>query len=106
MTQEYAATHSIGHVVKTAVRRYSEKAERDYFQALYERVKGEWLNTLKVILLLPCVNIYTYTESYNHYMKLGGATTGAGGDRTFRQKNKICTIADNIPLLPFLSGKW
>ena len=63
-----------------------------------------WSNssTLKV---MPCVNLYTCTEGYNQYVELIGGAIGAGACAALQQGNKIHTIADDIPLLHFLSGK-
>ena len=41
---------------------------------------------------------------YNSYVELIGGAIGVGACAAVRQGNKIYTIADDIPLLHFLSG--
>lgn len=51
--------------------------------------------------------VYTPTlciDGYNQYMELIGGAIGARAYTALRQGNKIFTIADDIPLLNYLSG--
>ena len=44
-------------------------------------------------------------DGYNQYVELIGGDIGTGACAALQQGNKIHTIADDIPLLHFLSGK-
>jgi len=82
VTYERATSLPIGRVVDLAVRRYSQEMG-EYIRALYTRVK----------------------DGYNKYVELLGGAIGAGACAALRQGNKVYTIADDIPLLHFLSGR-
>ena len=45
-------------------------------------------------------------HNYNAYVELIGGAIGAGACAAVRQGNKIFTIADEIPILHFLSGTY
>ena len=47
----------------------------------------------------------TCVDGYNKYVELLGGAIGAGACAALRQGNKVYTIADDIPLLHFLSGR-
>ena len=47
---------------------------------------------------------HTCTDGYNQYVKLSGGAIGVGACATMRQ-GEIYSIADDTPLLHFLSGK-
>lgn len=81
ITYDRASTLTIGHVVTLAVQN-SSKEFGQHLCALYKRVK----------------------ENYNTYVELIGGAIGAGACAAIRQGNKIFTIADDLPLLHFLSG--
>ena len=42
-------------------------------------------------------------EQYNHYVKLIGGAIGQGACAAVRRGNRIYTIADDLPLVHFLS---
>lgn len=44
-------------------------------------------------------------EGYNAYLELIGGAIGVGACAAVRRGNKIYTIADDVPLLHFLSGQ-
>ena len=46
---------------------------------------------------MPAVN-------YNQYVELIGGAVGAGACAALKQGNRVYTIADDLPLLHFLSG--
>jgi len=54
----------------------------EYITALYERVK----------------------KGYNDYVEMIGGAIGAGACAALKQGNRIYTIADDVPLLHFLTG--
>ena len=83
ITYDRASSLTIGHVIEL-VERNSNKEMGEHLRNLYERVK---LN-------------------YNHYVELIGGAIGAGACAAVRHENKIFTIADEIPLLYFLSGRF
>ena len=56
----------------------------EYILALYDRVK----------------------TGYNNYVELIGGAIEAGAGAAVKQENKRFTIADNVPLLHFLTGEW
>ncbi len=81
MTYEQARTITIHRVVQLAAKRYGSSTG-EYILALYDRVK----------------------RGYNDYVTLIGAI---GAARTaLKQGNKVCTIADDLTLLHFLTGEW
>lgn len=82
LTYDQAATMTIGHVI-TQAEKNSSKESGQHLRALYERVK----------------------MNYNNYVELIGGAIGAGACAAVRRGNKIFTIADDIPLLHFLTGK-
>lgn len=55
----------------------------EYITALYERVK----------------------RGYNDYVELIGGAIGAGACAALKQGNRIYTIADDVPILHFLTGE-
>ena len=79
ITYDHASSLSIGEVIKR-VKKNKEMGE--HLQRLYEQVK---------------LNFELYT-------KLTGDTIGVGGSAGVQHGNKI-TIADEVPLLRFLSGE-
>ena len=78
ITYEQASKLTIGHVIKLA-KQNSSKDYGSHLWDLYKRVE----------------------QHYNTYVELIGTAIGAGA--YVRQGNKIFTIADDIPLLHFLS---
>ena len=42
--------------------------------------------------------------NYNEYVELIGGAVGAGACAALKQGNRVYTIADDLPLLHFLSG--
>ena len=81
ITNEYASTVTIGQVIQQAKKNIS-KQDGQYLWKLYKRVE----------------------HNYNAYVELIGRSIGSGACAAVRQGNKIFTIADNIPVLHFLSG--
>ena len=55
--------------------------------------------------MIPYALLHAFTDGYNQYVELIGGNIGAGACAALRQENKIHFIADEIPLLHFLSGK-
>ena len=81
ITYERASSVTIGYIVRQA----AKNASKEYGQHildLYEKVK-----------------LY-----YNIYVELIGGAIGVEACAAVRQGNKIFTIADDIPILHFLSG--
>ena len=83
ITNEYASTVTIGQVIRLAVKN-SSKQYGQHLWELYKRVE----------------------HNYNTYVELIGGAIGSGACAAVRQGNKIFTIADDIPVLHFLSGTW
>ncbi len=83
MTYERTTTVTIHRVVQLAAKRYGSPMG-EYIVALYDRVK----------------------TGYNDYVDLIGGAIGAGACAALKQGNKIYTIADDVPLLHFLTGEW
>ena len=83
ITYDQAASITIGRVIQLAERN-SSKEMKEHLRNLYESVK----------------------INYNHYVELIGGAIGAGACAAVRQGNKIFTIADDIPILHFLSGNY
>ena len=81
VTYEKATTWTIGQVMELVTRRYS-KEMGGHLKALYDRLK----------------------IGYNKYVELIGGAIGAGACAAVKQGNKVYTIADDIPLLHFLTG--
>lgn len=81
VTYERTATLSINKVVRLAAKRYGTPMG-DYILNLYERVK----------------------KGYNDYVDLIGGAIGAGACAAIKKGNRVYTIADDIPLLHFLTG--
>ncbi len=81
ITNHRAANLTIGQVIKLA-RQNSSKEYGSHLWDLYQRVQ----------------------HYYNSYVELIGGAIGAGACAMVRQGNKIFTIADDIPVLHFLSG--
>ena len=102
VTYECATVLQIGRVVELAVQRYSRE-EGMHLKALYSRVKGQCAHTHTHTH--TAIASYLYTDGYNHYVKLIGEAIGGGACAALRQGNKIYMIADDIPLLHFLSGE-
>ena len=51
------------------------------------------------------VNLYERVKKgYNDYVDLIGGAIGAGACAAIKQGNRVYTIADDIPLLHFLTG--
>ncbi len=73
---------TILHVVQLAAKRYGSPMG-EYITALYERVK----------------------RGYNDYVELIGGAIGAGACAALKQGNRIYTIADDVPILHFLTGE-
>ena len=82
ITYKRASNLTIGHVIKLA-KQNSSKDYGGHLWDLYKRVE----------------------HHYNTYVELIGGAIGAGACAAVRQGNKIFTIADDIPLLHFLSGE-
>lgn len=91
--------------MKLVARRRS-KEEKEHLLTLYNKVKGQCI-ALKLMLLgaIFHVHIHTCTDGYNHYMELIGGAIGTRAYAELRQGNKVYTIADDTPLLHFLSGE-
>ena len=82
ITYERTTTVTILRVVQLAAKRYGSPMG-EYIMALYERVK----------------------KGYNDYVEMIGGAIGAGACAALKQGNRIYTIADDIPLLHFLTGE-
>ncbi len=76
VTYDQAATETIHRVVQLATKKYGS----EHIITLYERVK----------------------RGYNDYVQLIGGAIEAG---PLKQGNKMCSIADNLSLLHFLTGE-
>ncbi len=83
LTYEQASAITIGQVISLAERNLGRETGENV-RMLYENVK---LN-------------------YNRYVELIGGAIGAGACAAVRQGNRIFTIADDIPLLHFLTGTY
>ena len=83
ITYDHASSVSIGHVIRLAVRNSSKEFGQHLWE-LYKRVE----------------------HNCNAYVELIGGAIGAGACAAVRQGNKIFTIADEIPILHFLSGTY
>ena len=83
LTYDQTSTITIGQVISLAERNLGREMG-EHVRTLYENVK----------------------MNYNHYVELIGGAIGAGACAAVRQGNKIFTIADDIPLLHFLSGMF
>ena len=83
ITYERATAISIKRVVQLVAKRYGSPMG-DYILALYDRVK----------------------KGYNGYVEMIGGAIGAGACAALKQGNKIYTIADDVPLLHFLTGRY
>lgn len=81
LTYDQASSISIGRVLTLAERNLGKELG-EHIRNLYERVKVH----------------------YNRYVELIGGAIGAGACAAVRRGNKIFTIADDIPLLHFLTG--
>ena len=81
ITYERASSVTIGYIVRQAVKN-SNKEYGQHILELYEQVK----------------------RHYNIYVELIGGAIGAEACAAVRQGSKIFTIADDIPVLHFLSG--
>ena len=82
LTYDHASSISIGRVI-ALVQRNSSKEVGDHIRNLYEGVKIQ----------------------YNRYVELIGGAIGAGACAAVRRGNRVFTIADDIPLLHFLTGE-
>ena len=82
MTYEKATTLPIRRVVELATKRYN-KDMGDYLVKLYDFLKA----------------------NYNKYVELIGGAIGAGACAAVKRGDKVYTIADDVPLLHFLTGK-
>ena len=81
MTYEKATTLPIRRVVELATKRYNQEMG-DHLLNLYEFVK----------------------INYNKYVELIGGAIGAGACAAVKRGDKVYTIADDVPLLYFLTG--
>lgn len=82
VTYEKATTLPIRRVVELATKRYN-------------RDMGEHL-----------VRLYEFLKvNYNKYVELIGGAIGAGACAAVKRGEKVYTIADDIPLLHFLTGE-
>ena len=81
VTEERATTLSIHRVVELATKGYN-KEMGNKIHDLYDFLK----------------------TNYNNYVKLMRGTVSKGEFAAVKQEDKACTIADDIPLLRFLSG--
>jgi len=81
VSYDRAANLTIGQVVKLA----RENSSREFGQHLYDLYKR-------------------VEHHYNTYVELIGGAIGAGACALVRQGNKIFTMADDMPILHFLSG--
>ena len=79
VTREQAYSITIGRIIALAEKRMDKK----YIRNLYDRVK----------------------EQYNNYVKLIGGAIGVGACAAVRRGNKIHVIDDGMPILHFLTGK-
>ena len=70
-------------MVQLAAKRYGPQRGEN-IMALYDRVK----------------------KGYNEYVEMIGGAIGAGACAALKQGNKIYTIADDVPLLHFLTGRY
>lgn len=82
VTYERAATITIGQVVRLVAKRCGVPMG-DYLVNLYQRVM----------------------KGYNDYVELIGGAIGAGACAAIKKGNRVYTIADDIPLLHFLTGR-
>ena len=82
MTYEKATTLPIRRVVELATKRYN-KDMGDHLVRLYDFLK----------------------VNYNKYVELIGGAIGAGACAAVKRGDKVYTIADDIPLLHFLTGE-
>ena len=91
--------------MKLVARRRSTK-EKEHLLNLYSKVKGQ-CHALKLMFLgvIFHVHICTCADGYNLYMELIGGAIGMKAYAELRQGNKVFTIADDSPLLHFLSGE-
>ena len=82
MTYERATTLPIRRVVELATKRYNQQM-------------GDHL-----------LNLYTFLKNnYNKYVELIGGAIGAGACAAVKRGDKVYTIADDVPLLHFLTGE-
>ena len=82
MTYEKATTLPIRRVVELATKRYNQDMG-DHLLRLYEFLK----------------------VNYNKYVELIGGAIGAGACAAVKRGDKVYTIADDVPLLHFLTGE-
>ena len=82
MTYEKATTLPIRRVVELATKRYSQQMG-DHLLHLYNFLK----------------------TNYNKYVELIGGAIGAGACAAVKRGDKVYTIADDVPLLHFLTGE-
>ena len=82
---------SIGRVIYLASRRGNPT-----LIDLYNKVKGQ-LHTLFVTFSVYLI------DQYNKYVELVGGAIGQGACAAVRRGNRIYTIADDLPLIHFLS---
>ena len=82
VTYEKATTLPIRRVVELATKRY-------------DKVTGDHL-----------LNLYDFLKTkYNKYVELIGGAIGAGACAAVKRGDKVYTIADDVPLLHFLTGE-
>ena len=82
MTYEKATTLPIRRVVELATKRYDKEM-------------GSHL-----------LNLYDFLKTkYNKYVELIGGAIGAGACAAVKRGDKVYTIADDVPLLHFLTGE-
>lgn len=82
VTYEKATTLPIRRVVELATKRYN-KDMGDHLLDLYDFLKAK----------------------YNKYVELIGGAIGAGACAAVKRGDKVYTIADDVPLLHFLTGE-
>ena len=82
MTYEKATTLPIHRVVELATKRYN-KDMGNHLLNLYDFLKAK----------------------YNKYVELIGGAIGAGACAAVKRGDKVYTIADDVPLLHFLTGR-
>ena len=83
VTYEKASTLPIIRVVELAMKHY-DKEMGDHLFNLYKFIKA----------------------NYNKYVQLIGGAIGAKACATIKRGDKVYTIADDVPLLYFLTGEY
>ena len=82
LTPEQACSITIGQVVRLAEQNLSKELGKR-IRSLYDRVK----------------------QGYNQYLELVGGAMGAWGHTWVQGRSRMPGIADNMPLIQFLTGR-